>query len=122
VSEGELPGHVRARASYGPEAHAQAANLACGHHVPVGRAAVVLAQMADPAVSSGWMAGIRGKTAALIEASGFAGQVRDLLAQAPAESVRKSDTLRRRCTRTRPRPAPPAGCGRCTWPAPPTWR
>jgi transposase len=30
------------------------------------------------------MAGIRGKAAALIEASGFAGRVRDLLAQAPA--------------------------------------
>ncbi|HEY3649191.1 MAG TPA: IS66 family transposase [Streptosporangiaceae bacterium] len=84
VSEGVLPGHVRARASYGPEAHAQAANLTCGHHVPVGRAAVLLAQMAGLAVSAGWMAGIRGKAAALIEASGFAGRVRDLLAQAPA--------------------------------------
>jgi transposase len=84
VSEGELPGQVRARASYGPEAHAQAANLTCGHHVPVGRAAVLLAQMAGLAVSSGWMAGIRGKAAALIGASGFPGRVRDLLAQAPA--------------------------------------
>jgi transposase len=84
VSEGVLPGHVRARASYGPEAHAQAANLTCGHHVPVGRAAVLLAQMAGLAVSAGWMAGIRGKAAALIEASGFAGRVRDLLAHAPA--------------------------------------
>ena len=26
----------------------------------------------------------------------------------------------RRCSRTRPRPAPQAGCGTCTWPAPPT--
>jgi len=84
VSEGELPGHVRARASYGPEAHAQAANLACGHHVPVARAAQLLGQLGGVAVSSGWMAGIRGKAAALIEASGFAGRVRDLLAQAPA--------------------------------------
>jgi transposase len=84
VSAGELPGHVRARASYGPEVHAQAANLTCGHHVPVGRAAVLLAQMAGLAVSAGWMAGIRGKAAALIGASGFAGRVRDLLAQAPA--------------------------------------
>ena len=84
VSAGVLPGPVRARASYGPEAHAQAANLACGHHVPVARGAQLPGQLAGLAVSSGWMAGIRGKAAALIEASGFAGRVRDLLAQAPA--------------------------------------
>jgi transposase len=84
VSEGVLPGRVRARASYGPEAHAQAANLVCGHHVPVGRAAQLLGQMAGLAVSSGWMAGIRGKAAALIGASGFGDRVRDLLAGAPA--------------------------------------
>jgi len=84
VSEGELPGHVRARASYGPEVHAQAANLACGHHVPVARAAVLLGQLGGVAVSSGWMAGIRGKAAALIGASGFPGRVRDLLRDAPA--------------------------------------
>jgi transposase len=84
VSEGELPGHVRARASYGPEVHAQAANLACGHHVPLARAAQLLGQLGGAAVSSGWMAGIRGKAAVLIGASGFADRVRDLLAQAPA--------------------------------------
>jgi transposase len=79
-----LPGQVRARASYGPEVHAQAANLACGHHVPVARAAQLLGQLGGVAVSSGWMAGIRGKAAALIGASGFGDRVRDLLAQAPA--------------------------------------
>jgi transposase len=84
VSEGRLPAHVRARASYGPEVHAQAANLTCGHHVPVGRAAVLLAQLAGVTVSTGWMAGLRGKAAAEIEASGFAGRVRELLRQAPA--------------------------------------
>jgi len=84
VSAGVLPPHVRARASYGPEVHAQAANLACGHHVPVARAAVLPGQMAGVAVSAGWMAGIRGKAAALIGASGFPGRVRDLLRDAPA--------------------------------------
>jgi len=84
VSEGELPGHVRARASYGPEVHAQAANLACGHHVPLARAAQLPGQLGGVAVSSGWMAGIRGKAAALIGASGFGDRVRDLLRQAPA--------------------------------------
>ena len=84
VSEAVLPAHARARASYGPEAHAQAANLVSGHYIPVARAAQLLAQLAGLPVSTGWMAGIRGKAAALIEASGFAGRVRDLLAQAPA--------------------------------------
>ena len=34
VIEGELPPHVRARASFGPETCAHAANLAVGHHSP----------------------------------------------------------------------------------------
>ena len=84
VSAGVLPPHVRARASYGPEVHAQAANLACGHHVPVARAAVLPGQLGGVAVSAGWMAGVRGKAAALIGASGSPGRVRDLLRDAPA--------------------------------------
>jgi transposase len=84
VSAGVLPAQVRARASYGPEAHAQAANLACGHHIPIARAAQLLGQLGGITVSPGWMAGVRGKAAALIGASGFAGRVRDLLAGAPA--------------------------------------
>ena len=35
VTEGELPPHVRARASFGPETCAQAANLVVGHYIPV---------------------------------------------------------------------------------------
>jgi transposase len=84
VSEGVLPAHVRARASYGPETHAQAASLVCGHYIPVGRAAALLAQLAGVTVSTGWMAGIRSKAAVLIEASGFGQRVRDLLREAPA--------------------------------------
>ena len=57
VTEGELPSHVRARASYGPETCAQAANLACGHHIPIARAAQLLGQLGGVAVSPGWMAG-----------------------------------------------------------------
>src|SRR5260370_29764681 len=71
VTEGELPAHVRARASFGPEACAQAANLAVGHHIPVYRATLLLCQLAGAAVSTGWMAGVRGRAAALAEASGF---------------------------------------------------
>ena len=84
VTAGELPAHVRARASYGPETCAQAANLVSGHHIPISRATLLLCQLAGIAVSTGWMAGIRGRTAALVEASGFMDQVRELLKAAPA--------------------------------------
>ena len=84
VTEGDLPAHVRARASFGPEASAQAANLTVGHHIPVYRSTLLLCQLAGLTVSAGWMAGIRGKAAALIGASGFADRVRELLRDAPA--------------------------------------
>jgi transposase len=84
VTEGALPAHVRARASFGPETCAQAANLVSGHHIPIYRATLLLCQLAGIAVSAGWMAGIRGKAAALVEASGFTGRVRELLKTAPA--------------------------------------
>ena len=87
VSEGVLPAHVRARASYGPEAHAQAAYLACAHYLPVGRTAELLRQLAGITVSTGWVAGIRGKAAALISASEFIPVARDLLRSAPALHV-----------------------------------
>jgi transposase len=84
VTEGELPAHVRARASFGPETCAQAANLTAGHHIPVHRATLLLCQLAGIAVSTGWMAGIRGRAAVLVEASGFMDRVRELLKTAPA--------------------------------------
>jgi transposase len=84
VSAGELPAHVRARASYGPETCAQAANLVSGHHIPVYRATLLLCQLAGVAVSTGWMAGIRGRAAMLVEASGFMDRVRELLKAAAA--------------------------------------
>jgi transposase len=84
VTAGELPAHVRARASYGPETCAQAANLVSGHYIPVHRATLLLCQLAGIAVSTGWMAGIRGRTAALVEASGFMDRIRELLKTAAA--------------------------------------
>ena len=84
VTAGELPADVRARASYGPETCAQAANLVSGHHIPVYRASLLLCQLAGIAVSTGWMAGVRGKAAGLVEASGFTGRVRELLKAAAA--------------------------------------
>jgi transposase len=84
VTEGELPAHVRARASFGPETCAQAANLTAGHYLPVYRSTLLLCQLAGIAVSTGWMAGIRGRAASLVEASGFMDRVRELLKTAPA--------------------------------------
>ena len=75
---------MRARASYGPEASAQAANLTAGHYIPVYRATLLLCQLAGLRVSTGWMAGIRGKAAALVEGSGFMERVRELLRAAAA--------------------------------------
>ena len=84
VTAGELPAHVRARASFGPETCAQAANLTAGHYIPVYRSTLLLCQLAGVAVSAGWMAGIRGRAASLVEASGFMDRVRELLKTAPA--------------------------------------
>ncbi|MGH3410862.1 MAG: IS66 family transposase [Streptosporangiaceae bacterium] len=84
TTAGELPAGVRARASYGPEVAAQAANLVSGHYIPVHRATLLLCELAGIAVSTGWMAGIRGRAAGLVESSGFMDRIRELLRSAPA--------------------------------------
>ena len=43
-----------------------------------------MCHLAGIAVSTGWMAGIRGRAAGLVEASGFMDRVRELLKTAPA--------------------------------------
>jgi transposase len=90
VTEGELPAGVRARAAFGPETCAQAANLTCGNFIPVGRAAELMAAMAGIGVSAGWIAGIRARAAALVESSGFMDLVAGLLRQ--AEAVHADET------------------------------
>jgi transposase len=81
---GTLPAGARAPASYGVEVHAQAANLACGNHLPIWRSARLLGQLGGIGVSTGWMAGVRAKTATLVVASGFIRRVQELLHAAPA--------------------------------------
>ena len=81
---GEVPTRVSGRAQFGPGTHALAANLLVGHHVPVKRSTTLLMQMAGVATSTGWMASVRGKAAALLTEGGFAGRVRELLRTAPA--------------------------------------
>ena len=77
VTAGQPPAGITGRAQYGPEVHAQAANLACAHHVPVTRAAQLMGAMAGVNVSAGWMAGVRGKAAARLEP--FMERARELL-------------------------------------------
>jgi transposase len=84
VSAGQAPGFAPGRAQYGPQTHAQAANLLVGHHIPVHRATILLMSLAGIKVSTGWMASVRGKAAALLERGGFVVHLRDLLRSAPA--------------------------------------
>jgi transposase len=86
TSVGELPAHIKARAGFGPETHARAANL-LAHHVPIYRSTILLAQMAGIKVSTGWMASVRGKAAALVASSGFMEHVAALLKTAAAVHV-----------------------------------
>jgi transposase len=80
VTAGQPPPGISGRAQYGPEAHAQAANLAIAHYVPVGRAAQLMGEVTGLPVSAGWMAGVRRKAAGRLEP--FMDQVRMLLREA----------------------------------------
>jgi transposase len=80
VSAGQAPPGITGRAQYGPEAHAQAANLASAQHIPAGRAAQLMGEMTGLRVSAGWMAGVRHKAAGKLDP--FMDHVRGLLRQA----------------------------------------
>jgi len=82
LTAGPVPAAVTSRAAYGTETKAQAANLACGHHVPVARAALLLWQTTGIAVSTGWMARVRGRAAGAL--APFMEHVAALLRAAPA--------------------------------------
>jgi len=66
----------------GPRITALAALLTCGHYLPVGRATALLAALAGVGVSTGFVAGVRGRAASLVEAR-FLPHMRSLLATAP---------------------------------------
>jgi transposase len=51
----------------GPQTTALAALLTCGHYLPIGRATSVLDALAGIQVSTGFMASVRGRAAALLE-------------------------------------------------------
>jgi transposase len=80
VTEGSAPAWAAGRVQYGPRTHAHAANLVSGNHLPVVRARGLLAVMLGVLASTGFVAGVRGKAAALLEP--FMDRVRVLLGQA----------------------------------------
>lgn len=66
----------------GPETLARAALLTCAHYLPVGRARDLLTKLCAIDVSTGFLAGIRGRAARRLEKK-FLGHMRALLAGAP---------------------------------------
>ena len=75
---GAAPAAAPARAQYGPGVLARAAELLCGHYLPVARATALMASLLGVQVSTGFMASVRGRAARLLEA-GFLPRVRELL-------------------------------------------
>jgi len=66
----------------GPETIARAALLTCAHYLPIGRARELLEALTGIDVSSGFLAGIRGRAARRLEKS-FVPHLQTLLASAP---------------------------------------
>jgi len=66
----------------GPQALARAALLTCGHHLPVGRSRALLEALTGIDVSTGFLAGVRGRAARKLERT-FLPWLRKLLAGAP---------------------------------------
>lgn len=66
----------------GPDTAARAALLTCGHYLPVGRSRDLLQALTAIDLSTGFLAGIRGRAARRLEKT-FLGHMRTLLAGAP---------------------------------------
>jgi transposase len=66
----------------GPRALARAALLTCGHYLPIGRARQVFTQLCGVAVSAGFLAGVRGRAATLLQRD-WIDRMRELLVSAP---------------------------------------
>jgi transposase len=73
-----VPAGAPARTQYGPGVLARAAELLCGHYLPVGRATALMASLVGVRVSTGFMAGVRARAARLLETA-FLPRVRELL-------------------------------------------
>lgn len=78
VTAGVPPAWAIGPVGYGPELTAQAANVLCGHYLPVARSAQLLSATLGVQVSTGFLAGVRRRAAGLL-ADGFLPRVRELL-------------------------------------------
>jgi len=85
TSVGQAPVGVGGRVQYGPGVLAHAANLTVANHVPVGRAARLLADTLGVGCSVGFVAGVRGVAAGRL--GPFMERVRELLRQAGVVGV-----------------------------------
>ena len=78
---GVAPAVAPGRAQYGPGVLARAAELLCAHYLSVARATGLMASLVGVAPSTGFMAGVRRRAAALLETT-FLPRVRELLREA----------------------------------------
>jgi transposase len=81
VTTGTAPPAVAAPVQYGPGLAATAVYLMVGHHLPVERAAQILADLLGVEVSGGYLAGLLPRTA--LRLAGFAERVGRVIAAAP---------------------------------------
>jgi transposase len=79
-TRGQAPAGVVAPVQWGPGVAARGVLATVAHHLPYGRAAVLLKQLAGVAVSVGFLVAVRGRAAVLAEP--FMVWVRQLLARA----------------------------------------
>lgn len=81
---GAFPAGVNAApVQYGPEITTRVADVVVGHHVPVHRSTVLVAELLGMQVSTGFAASLRGRAARLISDGGFGDAVKKLRTKAP---------------------------------------
>jgi len=82
IEHAETVAAVGSPVRIGPEALARAALLTCAHYLPIGRARDLLEALTAIDISTGFLAGIRGRAARRLEKK-FLGHMQNLLASAP---------------------------------------
>ncbi len=95
---GDFPVGVGAPAQYGPQITTRVADVVVGHHVPVHRSTILVAELLGMVVSTGFAASLRPRAARLITGGGFLEAVKALLATAPV--VHADETFARADAKT----------------------
>ena len=85
-TKAQFPPQARSAACYGPLVRAVGVYLTAGQHLPVARAAELLAQVCGAPVSTGWLAGLAAEAA-----DGLGGFIEVLKSQLRAEDVLHAD-------------------------------